>query len=363
MIQASQTRAVGRSCCGNCIASICPAGRGDRLCAHQAAAADRGRRAAPAHREGAELMQRNGIGAVLIESGPSLDYFTGIQWWRSERLTGVVIPARAIRSSSRPSSRSPRSRKCCWSRPKSAPGRRTRSRSSWLPTSSRSGASPAQPIGFEETNRFFIQDRLQQQLPAARIVSANPVVRALADDQVARRDRADAGRGRHHGRLLRYAGERTREGMTPAEIDALIAAAQKTLGGTYDGGLILLGEAAAYPHGSRASRSTSARARSCCSTAAATCMAISPTSRGPSSSAPTRRAEQRKVWDQVHRGQQIAMAAAKIGAPAGSVDDAVRRTYESWGYGPATSCRARRTAPATASAWRSMSRSTSSTAK
>ena len=34
------------------------------------------------------LMQRSGIAAVLVESGPSLDYFTGIQWWRSERLTG-----------------------------------------------------------------------------------------------------------------------------------------------------------------------------------------------------------------------------------------------------------------------------------
>ena len=40
-----------------------------------------------------DLMRRAGIGAVLVESGPSLDYFTGIQWWRSERLTGVVIPA------------------------------------------------------------------------------------------------------------------------------------------------------------------------------------------------------------------------------------------------------------------------------
>ncbi len=38
-------------------------------------------------------MRSTGIGAVLVESGPSLDYFTGIQWWRSERLTGVVIPA------------------------------------------------------------------------------------------------------------------------------------------------------------------------------------------------------------------------------------------------------------------------------
>src|SRR4029434_8112519 len=40
-----------------------------------------------------DLMRKQGIGAVLVESGPSLDYYTGVQWWRSERLTGVVIPA------------------------------------------------------------------------------------------------------------------------------------------------------------------------------------------------------------------------------------------------------------------------------
>src|SRR5689334_6504688 len=33
-------------------------------------------------------------------------------------------------------------------------------------------------IGFEETDRFWIMDRLKRQLPAAAIVSANPVVRA-----------------------------------------------------------------------------------------------------------------------------------------------------------------------------------------
>ena len=30
-----------------------------------------------------ELMRSSGIGAVLVESGPSLDYFTGVQWWRA----------------------------------------------------------------------------------------------------------------------------------------------------------------------------------------------------------------------------------------------------------------------------------------
>ena len=39
------------------------------------------------------LMARHGIGAIIVEPGASLDYFTGVQWWRSERLTAAVIPA------------------------------------------------------------------------------------------------------------------------------------------------------------------------------------------------------------------------------------------------------------------------------
>ena len=34
------------------------------------------------------------------------------------------------------------------------------------------------PVGFEETDRFFIFDRLKRQLPGTAMVSANPVVRA-----------------------------------------------------------------------------------------------------------------------------------------------------------------------------------------
>ena len=40
------------------------------------------------------LMQQHGIGSIVIEPGASLDYFTGVQWWRSERLTAAVIPVR-----------------------------------------------------------------------------------------------------------------------------------------------------------------------------------------------------------------------------------------------------------------------------
>src|SRR5437588_1717853 len=40
------------------------------------------------------LMADQGVGAMIMESGSSLDYFTGVQWRRSERTTAAVIPAR-----------------------------------------------------------------------------------------------------------------------------------------------------------------------------------------------------------------------------------------------------------------------------
>src|SRR5262249_46087680 len=40
------------------------------------------------------LMQEQKIAAVLVESGSTLEYFTGIHWWNSERVTAAVIPAR-----------------------------------------------------------------------------------------------------------------------------------------------------------------------------------------------------------------------------------------------------------------------------
>ena len=42
-------------------------------------------------------------------------------------------------------------------------------------------------------------------------------------------------------------------------------------------------------------------------------------------------AEQRKVWQQVRQGQQIAIETARVGCAAGAVDDAVRAQYEKWG--------------------------------
>jgi Xaa-Pro dipeptidase len=280
-----------------------------------------------------ELMQRQGIGAVLVESGPSLDYFTGIQWWRSERLTGVVIPASGDPIIVTPFFEQPTIKEMLAVPAEIRTWQEDEEPLKLVADFLKERKVAAFPVGFEETNRFFLEDRLKQQLPALKVVSANPVVRTLRMIKSPAELALMQAAADIMAASLRYAGERTRDGMTPTEIDALIAAANKRLGSAYDGGLILIGEASAYPHGSRQAtvvRPGEVVLLDCTCSVHGYQADITRTfvfGADPS-------AEQRKLWDQVHRGQQIAMGAAKIGAPAGSVDDAVRRTYESWGFGP-----------------------------
>lgn len=279
------------------------------------------------------LMQRHGIGAVIVESGPSLDYFTGVQWWRSERLTAAVIPARGdpiivTPFFERPSvgeSLSIPAEIRTWNEDEEP----LRLVADFL----RERKVSAEPVGFEETDRFWIMDRLKKQLPRVRVVSGNPVVRALRMIKTPPELALMQAANDIMLASLRYAGTRTREGMTPADIDAMIAAAHKHYGSAYDGGLVLIGEASAYPHGSHkptAVRRGEIVLMDCTSSVHGYQADITRTF--VFGADPT--GEQRKVWDQVHRGQQIAIQAAKVGVPAGHVDDVVRRTYESWGYGP-----------------------------
>jgi uncharacterized heparinase superfamily protein len=65
----------------------------------------------------------------------------------------------------------------------------------------------------------------------------------------------------------------------------------------------------------------------------------------------------KQVFEIVHRAQSAALAAAKPGAEAGSVDAAARKVITDAGYGPTTDIS--RTASATAWAWMATSGRTS----
>jgi len=279
-----------------------------------------------------QLMQRNGIGSIVVESGSSLDYLTGVQWHRSERLTAAVIPATGDPIIVTPFFESPSVRQTLAIPAEIRTWNEDEEPLKLVADFLRERGVAGAPVGFEETDRYFIVDRLQQQLPGVKAVSANSVVRALrlikSPAELALMQTAND----ITLKAMRHAGERARLGMTPADFGAAIDAATKALGGSPEFALVLIDEASALPHGSNKPQLVKRGSTVLFDCGCTVHGYQSDISRTFVFGTPS--ADQRKVWNQVHEGQQIAIRAAKIGAPAGSVDDAVRAAYESWGYGP-----------------------------
>jgi Xaa-Pro dipeptidase len=280
-----------------------------------------------------QLMARNGIGAVIVESGSSLDYLTGVQWHRSERLTAAVIPAQGDPIIITPFFERPSVAETLAIPAEIRTWDEDQDPLKLVADFVRERGVAGEPIAFEETDRYFIVDRLGQQLPGLKSVNANPVVRALrlvkSPAELALMQAAND----ITIRAMRHAGEGARLRMTPADFGAAIDAATTAMGGSPEFALVLIDEASAQPHGSRKPQLVERGSTilfDCGCTVHGYQSDISRTF--VFGAAPT--PEQRKVWNQVHEGQQIAIRVAKIGAPCGSVDDAVRAAYESWGYGP-----------------------------
>ncbi|ATY31487.1 M24 family metallopeptidase [Sphingomonas psychrotolerans] len=278
------------------------------------------------------LMKAAGIGAVLIEPGSSMIYFTGVRWGRSERLTAAILPVEGEACIVTPFFEEPSVRESLGISAEIRVWQEDENPLALVADFLKERKLASRPIGIEETVRYFAVDGLKGALPGAKIVSANPVVRGcrmiktapeIALMQLATDVTIAA---------YRWTFPRIREGMTNADIATLMAAATRKLGGAVEFNLILLGEAAAYPHGTRKPQKVT-RGEVVLMDCGCTVQGYqSDVSRsfvfGKASP------EQRKVWDTVARGQQVALEAANVGTHAGAVDDAVRRYYGSLGYGP-----------------------------
>ncbi|WP_343526797.1 Xaa-Pro peptidase family protein [Sphingomonas sp.] len=278
------------------------------------------------------LMKAAGIGAILIEPGSSLVYFTGVRWGRSERLTAAILPVEGEPCIVTPFFEEPSVRETLAVPAEVRVWQEDQNPLAIVAGFLRDRKLATRPVGIEETARFFAFDGLQRALPEVRLVSANPVVRGcrmvktpaeIALMQLATDVTMAAYRWLH---------PRVEAGMTGPEIGALMSAATRRLGGSPEFSMALIGEASAYPHGSKLVHRVAA--------GQVVLMDCGCTVQGYQSDISrswvhgTASPEQRRVWDTVAQGQQVALMAARIGAPAGAIDDAVRRFYTAQGYGP-----------------------------
>jgi Xaa-Pro dipeptidase len=276
------------------------------------------------------LMQQRKVAALLVEAGSSLQYFTGIKWWRSERTTAALIPAEGKPVVVTPFFEEPSIRETLKVSADVRPWKEDESPFDLIARALRDSAAEG-PLAVEATTRFFIIDRVKQASGAGRdIVSGDELVRAcriikspaeLALLQTAN-DVTLAAIRHIHGRID--------DGMSGPDILKMLVAATEALGGTHEFSLVLLNEASAYPHGSEKPQTIRKGSVILIDTGCSVHGYVSDISRTWIFGDPT--ARQREVWNTVKRGQEIALETAKIGVPVGAIDKAVRAYYEGRGW-------------------------------
>jgi Xaa-Pro dipeptidase len=278
------------------------------------------------------LMIQQKIGALLVESGSSLEYFTGISWRRSERTTAAIIPAKGAVLVVTPAFEEQSVRETLqvggdvriWNEPenpfeKIAEGLRDR-------------GVAAGVIAVEPTVRFFIVDGVRRASAAYRIVSGDALVRACRLVKSPAELKLLQTANDVTIQALRWVYSQVARDMRPSDIEALVNGATIALGGAPEFALVLLNEASAYPHGSKQAQSIRDGSIILMDCGCAVQGYQSDISRTWVFGDPSPR--QRNVWNTVKRGQEIALETAKPGIRAGAIDDAVRRYYEQQGWGP-----------------------------
>lgn len=279
-----------------------------------------------------QLMQHYNIAALVLEPGAAMDYFTGIQWWRSERMTAVVIPKEGEIAIVCPFFEEPSIRESL------AVGDDVRV---WQEHESPfnlikqvltdRGLTKGQ-LAFEQSVRYFVLQGVMSALPAMQDVSAVPVTRGCRIIK-----------SQHELELMHKANEVTLTayadvysklaiGMTGADVKGLMSKAQSALGGKDIWNMALINEASAFPHGTKQQQTIEEGSIVLMDCGCSVQGYQSDISRTFVVGQPSK--QQEKIWNTVRQGQKIAFETAQIGTQAGKVDDAVRQYYQRLGFGP-----------------------------
>jgi len=278
------------------------------------------------------LMQQQKVAALLVESGSTLDYFTGVQWHLSERVTAAVIPATGPTVIVTPFFEQPSIHEMLQVPAEIRTWQEDQSPFALIAGVLNDSHAPAGPLAVEANLRFYVLDGVTKALTQQRrMVPGYELVRAcrmfkspaeLALMQLANDVTLTA---------LRYVHAHLQLGMHTADVADLMSQATAALGGAGEFSLALLNEASAFPHGSKVVqtlREGSVILMDCGCTVHGYQSDIS---RTWVFGEPTPR--QREVWNTVKRGQEIALETARIGVPTGNIDKAVRAFYEQKGWG------------------------------
>ncbi|MGA3055577.1 MAG: Xaa-Pro peptidase family protein [Candidatus Korobacteraceae bacterium] len=287
-----------------------------------------------------QLMQQNKLDAIFLFGGTSLVYFTGIDWWNSERLFALVLPQKGTAFFVCPAFEEDRAREQIAKGPLAGDAdiltwQEDESPYERVAQGLRARGIAAGNLGIEERVAYVFSAGVAQAAPQLTLASATPVTAGCRMIK-----------SEHELALVLLANQVTlaaykaayqalKPGMTQDDFAALVATAHSRLGFKGEAS-VQVGEYSALPHGSATPQVVregtillidgGCSVEGYASDISRTFVLGKPA--GPSAD------KMRRVFDIVHRAQAAALAAAKPGVEAQSVDAAARQVIDGAGFGP-----------------------------
>lgn len=287
-----------------------------------------------------ELLAKNKIDALVICTGTSLAYFTGLRWGQSERFFAWVLPAKGSPFVVCPVFEEGRVRERMEAKPATLPQASTTKVYTWnedespytlLAKALKDAGITTGRIGVEERTQFAFSDGIAHASPTLTAVSGTPVTAGCR----AVKSAAELA-------LMRLANDNTlnvyeaawkslEPGMTNRQVSDLISVAYTKTG--FPGyASCQVAEYSALPHGSLQPQVIREGQIILLDDGCVVEGYQSDISRSFVLGKATDK--QKQVFDVVHKAQAAALAAGKVGAPCHSVDDAARKVITDAGFGP-----------------------------
>ena len=274
-------------------------------------------------------MAAAGVEAVLLGSTSSLRYFTGIDWYASERLVGALVHASGGLDYITPRFELEKVEGLI-----SLPGEILtweEDESPWRLVADRIGTSGR--LALDERIALTMYRSLRSEIDDARLADAAPLIHPLRS----RKSPAEIALMRHAKAITievhRRAHAQLRAGQRASEVVSFIDDQHRALGGSGNSFCIVsFGEDTSLPHGGEGDRAL----------AAGDVVLIDTGTRIDGYSSDITRTyvfgeatpEVRTVWEAEKRAQAAAFEAARPGVACEVVDAAARRSLEAAGFGP-----------------------------
>jgi Xaa-Pro dipeptidase len=287
-----------------------------------------------------ELLVKDKFSALVICTGTSLNYFTGLRWGQSERFFAWVLPTKGNPFVVCPVFEEGRVRERMEAKPATLPQASVTKVYTWnedespyalLAKALKEAGIATGKIGIEERTQFAFADGIAHASPTLTAVSGTPVTAGCR----AIKSPAELA-------LMRLANDNTLKvyeaawkslepGMTNRQVSELIAAAYLRTGFPGDASC-QVGEYSALPHGSLQPQVIKEGEIILLDDGCTVEGYQSDISRSFVLGKATDK--QKQVFDIVHKAQSAALVAGKAGQPCHAVDDAARKVITDAGYGP-----------------------------